>query len=367
MHILFSTPKFAEDPHIGTLSLLAERLAIRGHSVTGIQEPGEIGTDSFPVTELQSPPVRFPWWARLWHYYSVWSERVNSHLQEHDPDVIVSDRRTHVPTLQGARTSNTPVVAIIEGLGFMRFAPEHYGPSKEPSFLKLPVTSQLQYPFVRSLFRQQSRSFPEFSAVVTLSDFLSDTISTTFGVESTTIPTMVDRSHVAANSHTPTYVTMVNPRTELKGANIFVEIATQLSDVEFLVAGTFGSADNRREVEKLSNVTYLGWVDDMKSVYERTSVLLVPSLVEEGGPRIICEAFANQIPVVGTNRGGVPEFIDDAGAVIQDPYDIDEWEQNIRSCLESRAHLSSLAEEQSSRFDADTATDQYEALLSNIV
>jgi glycosyltransferase involved in cell wall biosynthesis len=353
MDILFSSPRFPPDKNIGTLTLLASRLHDRGHEVTGIQETRD-HLDEFPIELVDVPPTREPWWVRLWWYYRTWRREVSSYLETHSPEVIVTNQRTHIPTLQGAQAHSVPVVALIEGLGFMRYNPTNLNRNKRPSFFDLPVKKKPQYPFIRSLYRQQREAFPEFADVIGLSDFLCEVVDATFGTPSTMIRASIDVDSVRADHRDPGYITMVNPRTEVKGGDIFVDIAERMPDREFFVAGHFARESSSRKAERLDNVYHPGWIDDMREVYAKSKILLVPSLVEEGNPRVKAEAFANGIPVVGTDRGGVPEMLDGAGAVVTpDPYDINEWRRQIESVESDYELLSAGAQEHVTAYDID--------------
>jgi glycosyltransferase involved in cell wall biosynthesis len=57
-------------------------------------------------------------------------------------------------------------------------------------------------------------------------------------------------------------------------------------------------------------------------IYERARVVLVPSLFEDPAPRVVAEAFANGVTVVGSDRGGIPEMCADAGIVVPVPRSI---------------------------------------------
>jgi len=62
----------------------------------------------------------------------------------------------------------------------------------------------------------------------------------------------------------------------------------------------------------LSHFTFLGWVsqDDLLSLYETSSVFVMPSLTEAFGV-VFLEAMAAGVPVIGTAVGGIPEIVDD--------------------------------------------------------
>ena len=62
----------------------------------------------------------------------------------------------------------------------------------------------------------------------------------------------------------------------------------------------------------ISNVQYLGKIDNVElpKYYNAADVLIVPSVHEEGFGRVILESLACGTPVIGSNRGAIPEAID---------------------------------------------------------
>ena len=58
------------------------------------------------------------------------------------------------------------------------------------------------------------------------------------------------------------------------------------------------------------NIRFLGFVDP-KTFFPNIDVLIVPSLWQEPLGRTVLEAYAYGIPVIASNRGGIPEIVDD--------------------------------------------------------
>ncbi len=78
-----------------------------------------------------------------------------------------------------------------------------------------------------------------------------------------------------------------------------------------VVAGT-GPADYERGLRERapSNVDFLGFVEPAQ-IYGRIDVLVVPSLWDEPFGRIVIEAYMHGVPVIATDRGGLPELVED--------------------------------------------------------
>lgn len=367
MDILFSAVEFGTDKNVGFMPLMAVELSQRGHDVAAVQSQTGETLYEIPVDVLDSFDVGPPWWARTWGFYRSFRAAVGGVLDDYDPDIVVTSTRTLVPTVQAANERDIPTVGVYVGLGTFRFAPRDLSLDKHPKLRTLPPSALVQYPFVRSVFRQHQIAIQQIDERIAVSEFIQDVLAATFDVDSTVLRTPIPATEVTAPERSRDKITMVNPRTELKGSDIVIELVRKLDDQEFLVAGTFASEANERELSSLPNVELTGWVDDMREVYARTKLLLVPSLVEEGGPRIIGEAYANGIPVVGTDRGAIPEFVGDAGKIVTSPYDIGEWKRCIDTVLSDLDIYESRATERNSEFMIEPAIDQLETVIEHVV
>ncbi len=136
---------------------------------------------------------------------------------------------------------------------------------------------------------------------------------------------------VVAASHTRERILFVNPSAE-KGVNIVAMVALLMEarrpDIQFEVVESRGSwhehlgAVSRhlgKPRESLQNVTVTPHTNDMRPIYARARLLLMPSLWWESYGRVLVEAMMNGIPALITNRGGMPEGIENAGIILQLP------------------------------------------------
>lgn len=367
MKILFITSHFGANENVGFMPLVGAALARRDHDVRGYQYEGGEVLNAFPIDRTTTREIYTPYWFGQWMFYRDWFPTVRSHLSDLDPDVVVTDRRCMAPTLLAANDLGIPSIGVVPGLGFTRFNPYDLGEEKTPSFLGAPLSLKVQYPFVEHLFRLHHRALASATEIVVISEFLQNVLQSTFDRNSTIIRTPVPLNEVRATSHQPQYLTVVNPRTTLKGSRLTARIAEHAPDYEFQVAGEFASEKDRQRVASLNNVNHLGWVDKMDEVYERAKLVLVPSLVEEGGgPRVVIEGFANGIPAVGTNRGAIPEHIGDAGHVVSNPQDVDEWKLRIEQALDHRDKMSERALRVAEQYEATGRVDEFERVLQRV-
>lgn len=142
-------------------------------------------------------------------------------------------------------------------------------------------------------------------------------------------PLEFDRHSV---SETGSAVTLVNLQ-ENKGVKVFQELARRMSDVRFLgVEGTHGIQDKPR----IPNVEYMPVTQDMRDVWRKSRIVLMPSGYESYG-MVAAEAQVNGIPVIANPTPGLAECLGHAGIFIPRA-NIDDYERTVRLLLEDRKH-----------------------------
>lgn len=122
------------------------------------------------------------------------------------------------------------------------------------------------------------------------------------------------------------FVTYMNPIPH-KGLTLFFALAKLAEKnkprLKFLV--TEGRTNREwlakrgYDLSTMKNVWFMSNHEDVRSIFERTSVLLIPSFWKEGLGRSIIEAQLSGIPVMGTTRGGIPEAMNGGGILFDAP------------------------------------------------
>lgn len=96
---------------------------------------------------------------------------------------------------------------------------------------------------------------------------------------------------------------------------------------------------------KNANISFPGYIhhdNDLPGFFQKATIFACPSLFQEPFGLVNAEAMACATPVVGSNRGGIPEVLSNAGIVIN-PENIDEFSAALSRLLDSPAIRKQLA------------------------
>lgn len=217
------------------------------------------------------------------------------------------------------------------------------------------------------------------------------------GRDVTPIGAFVDPADVVAAQRDPRHVLFVNPVPE-KGARWVVRLALWLErhapDITLEVVESRGSWQRMLQTttaalgaqrDRLPNVVVTPHRPDMRPVYGRAWLLLAPSLCWESAGRVIPEAMLNGMPVICSDRGGMPEMVGTGGVVVRldEKYHEKPWghvpsEEEVAQLgnvilslrRDDRRYGQLVAEARrtcAARHDIDVNTDRLEAALQSLM
>lgn len=228
----------------------------------------------------------------------------------------------------------------------------------------VPVASALLAADIPTVFYLQDVEFDRLGGklearpglrFVANSQFTASRARERFGVEADVIPPLV-RPEAYRTESDRSHVLFVNPHP-YKGVDIAFELATRRPDIPFLFLEAWGVRDDlRREYTRraasLPNVTWSPRVSDMREVYRKARLVLVPSKWEEAWGRIPTEAHLSGIPALASDRGGLPESVGPGGILVDPDGPISGWEEGLARLWDDAAEYDRLvqrAEEYSRR------------------
>lgn len=175
------------------------------------------------------------------------------------------------------------------------------------------------------------RSFPSLHPVYTkirqilvASTFMSREVKREFPAARVwKIPNPVEP--VRSISGTAQFLLFVNP-VPVKGLDFVLKLAEELPDEKFMFVGNWNTSSPPQLPQ---NVEWRERQSDLSIVFSESKLLLHPSHWEEAFGRLVLEAMSAGLPVLASDRGGLPETVGTGGIVL--PLDLARWKMEIRT------------------------------------
>lgn len=141
--------------------------------------------------------------------------------------------------------------------------------------------------------------------IISTSKTLIDLFYKETGITAKHFPNLFTVENIISKKKSNTYITLVNHHP-IKGREIFNAIADKMPDKKFLAVESWPDVPlyNLRP----NNIVLSNFKKDARSIYNKTRILLIPSLCNEGPARVIIEALLNEIPVIAHRIGSIPEI-----------------------------------------------------------
>lgn len=160
-----------------------------------------------------------------------------------------------------------------------------------------------------------------------------------------------------------------------KGQRTIIEAAWQLQnahpELHFMLLGVGkDEVEFRRAAEGLSNIEFVGFVDNVAPYLARFDLFVYPSLYEGLGSSLL-DALSFGLPIVATRVGGIPELIEHEvnGLLIEPerPGELVAAVQRLLSDAELRESMCRENRQKATRYTAARMATTYEAIYREIL
>lgn len=147
------------------------------------------------------------------------------------------------------------------------------------------------------------------------SEFMANTTKAFWGEEAVNIDYLRNPFDAAAHHvdlNVGDYILYFGRLIEEKGLDVLLDAAALAPEVPIVVVGDGPDLFKlQSKAASLPNVRIVGaaWGDELAKWLKEARAVVVPSLWHENFPYVILQAFAAAKPVIGSNRGGIPELV----------------------------------------------------------
>lgn len=130
----------------------------------------------------------------------------------------------------------------------------------------------------------------------------------------TYLPNFINIDSFSPSYHQSDYFLYSGRLSYMKGLSTLIEAMKQVKSHRLLIAGDGDMKDEIEWVinkEKNPNIRLLGFLstDELVPIIKNAAFTVIPSLNFENCPMVVLESFACGTSVLGSNLGGIPEFI----------------------------------------------------------
>jgi glycosyltransferase involved in cell wall biosynthesis/predicted LPLAT superfamily acyltransferase len=158
-----------------------------------------------------------------------------------------------------------------------------------------------------------------------------------------------------------------------KGADIAIKIARERSNVSFIFVESWTENPNetaqlQQLAGSLPNIKLLPNQPDLRSIFQTTRLLLMPSRSQEGWGRTATEVQVCGIPVLGSSRGQLGSTIGPGGIALDPDADLSFWLKAFDNIWNDQTHyrvFSDRAKDHAARLikQTDAALERFENCL----
>jgi glycosyltransferase involved in cell wall biosynthesis len=188
---------------------------------------------------------------------------------------------------------------------------------------------------------------------LTVSEFAARHNGAARGLNFHVVPPLVDPALYRVRKHVRRDATFIGLQN-FKGGELVLQLARACPDIPFTI---FDNVDRdlpqwpgmtggelRAAAAALPNVTIRPAVQGAQALYGTTRVLLAPSRCYEAWGRVASEAQINGIPILASNRGGLPEAVGLGGICLDYDAPVDAWAAQLQAMWHDDVYYATLSE-----------------------
>lgn len=160
------------------------------------------------------------------------------------------------------------------------------------------------------------------------------------------------------------YILHVNPQ-EHKGINKTLAIAEDLPEHNFVVIGKNPSKKTKEKMERLDNLNYRGYVDNIKKLYKNCKIVLMPVKWHEPYGMVPVEAGFYATPTIAADKGGLLDSIGCEDLIVE-AESTKKYTEKIKEVDRDYSKYCSIALDNSLEKSSEKQFQKLKSLLENL-
>jgi glycosyltransferase involved in cell wall biosynthesis len=178
------------------------------------------------------------------------------------------------------------------------------------------------------------------------SEFTARKVTERFGIVPHVIPPLFNKS-AYLSARKAENVTFINP-TGFKGGDIAFELVARCPEIPFFFLESWSLSQKQLDkihdfMRRHNNLSFRRRTNNMRVIYHRAKILLVPSRWDEAWGRVVTEAQYSGIPILASNRGGLPESVGPGGVLLDPDGPVEAWVEVLRRLWHDEAYYTDLS------------------------
>ena len=171
------------------------------------------------------------------------------------------------------------------------------------------------------------------------------------GVKTMKLPLGIElNDKKAEKSYNIVDILYVGGLSKHKGVHILINAFKKLKQ-ENIKLHIVGKGKDEAEFKKMvgsdKRIIFHGFVPDeeLKRLYQKANVVVVPSIWYDNSPMVVYESFMNGTPVIGSRIGGIPELVENGyNGFLFEAGDVDELKERLENLVKNPDELKRLEE-----------------------